>query len=263
MKRIIYLPLILCLSVACETNDGNIDNDPIDSSVLIEAREALDPTARQLTLYCATEKIYPCSNYTIRTETRREGKHIEISFKSVELGLICFTSLGPAVSLVDLGPTTPGTYSLTFRNGNIRSHGTLAVSDNEIELFFPQQNGIKIVRPLTNRVPDDTYWGTIGYATENSAALADQFIKSLKEEGAVFSKQVPGHYFYYEIDEKGELAVDVKNSGYYFVKGLIFQYGGSESDLRDLIRSKGQELSDRLSINIQSSSGAQINNWEE
>ena len=261
MKRN-YLLILLLYLFACEENDSGALN-PIGSNIKIETREVLEAGARRLTFYCATEKIYECSNYQISTETKSDEGSYNILFKSVEIGPICFTSLGPAVSFIDLGEIPGGNYSLIVRNGALLSKGKLVVSKGEIVLDFPKLNGIEIISPVTRRVPENTYWGTIGYSTQASATLVNDFIQTLSDNGAVFAKQVPGNYFYYKIDANGDIVVDVENSGYSFTTGLIFQYHNDEADLAALVQTEGSKLRDKLVIDITSLSGTQITNLQE
>jgi hypothetical protein len=139
----------------------------------------------------------------------------------------------------------------------------LRVSDTEIELILEQYNGIYIIRPTTYRVPQKTYWGNIGYHTSSSINLVDEFLQKLADKGAQFNKQTPGHYFYYEIDQNGEIITNTENSGYYFVKAFIFQYNGNESELNDLIMIDGKNYKADLSINMETFKGEQVNNWSE
>ncbi|MFN7600658.1 MAG: hypothetical protein ACK5R0_04590, partial [Bacteroidota bacterium] len=146
---------------------------------------------------------------------------------------------------------------------NLKNTGVLRVNDNEIQLVFSQQNGIEIVRPTTRRVPQNTYWGTIGYHQSSSINLVNEFIQKLTDKRAKFNKQTPGHYFYYEIDQNGDIITNTENSGYYFVKAFIFQFDGDESELKDVIKIDGKAYKVDLSINVETFKGERVNNWTE
>lgn len=260
MKRLvifIFLPLL----AACD-DDTALSSNPIDSNIIIEARETLGPGSRSLTLFCQTGKVYPCINYQILTEQHLGESSARITFTAVDLGLICFTALGPATVLVDLNKVSNGEYELELNNANLKNKGTLRVTEEEIALLFSQQNGIEFVRTHTRRVPEKTYWGYIGYHEASSAALAAEFLQKLADQGVEFGKQTPGHYFYYEIDDSGEIIATAENSGYHFIKGFIFQYSGDETALRDLVQIDGKTYRDDLSISVSTYKGEQFYNWD-
>lgn len=260
-KLLIFSTLTFLLS--CKDNDSELTKNPIDSKIFIETRELLDNDSRSLTFSCKTEKIYPCINFPILTDNGINENSFQITFTGIGETLICFTALGPASTVVDLKAVANGEYPIELNNANLKNKGILRVSDNEIQLIFEQQNGIEIVRPTTKRVPQKTYWGTIGYHQSSSATLVTEFLQKLTDKGAEFNKQTPGHYFYYEIDQNGDVITNTENSGYYFVKAFIFQFDGNESELKDVIKIDGKAYKTDLSINVETFKGERINNWSE
>jgi hypothetical protein len=260
-RLLIFCTLTLLLS--CEYNDTGLTNNPIDSKIFIETRELLDINFRSLTFHCKTEKIYPCVNFPILTDKGINDNSFQITFTGIGETTICFTALGPASTVVDLRSVKSGEYPIEFNNAKLKNRGMLKVNDNEIQLVFSQQTGIEIVRPITKRVPQNTYWGTIGYHQSSSINLVNEFLQKLTNKGAKFNKQTPGHYFYYEIDENGDIVTDMQNSGYYFVKAFIFQFDGDESELKNFIRIDGKPYKADLSINVETFKGEQVNNWTE
>ena len=260
MKRLLILS-ILTLSLSCSDNDPELSKNPIDSQILIETRELLDRESRSLTFYCKTEKIYPCINFPILTEKEVNENSFEVTFTGIGETMICFTAPGPASTTVDLQTVQNGDYQIELNNANLKNKGTLRLSETEIELVFGQLNGIEIIRPTTKRVPQKTYWGTIGYHTSSSVTLVNEFLQKLRDKGAGFNKQTPGHYFYYEIDQNGDIITNTENSGYYFVKAFIFQFDGNESELKDHISIEGKTYKADLSINVETFRGERINNW--
>jgi hypothetical protein len=260
MKRRLISSLLILL-IACDDNDQEAKSDAVDSKIIIEARELLTPNGRRLTLLCETEKIYPCANYPILTEEQTFPNAIEITFTSIgEIG-ICFTAMGPASTTIDLNSISTGEYDLELNNGVFKNRGTLKVTDSDITFQFGQTLGIDFVRTNTKRVLDNTYWGTIGYHTPSSESLVDEFIQKFEDAGAVFSDQAPGHYFYYEIDESGNVVTDVETSGYYFVKEFVFQYDGDESKLKEIVQGEGRNYKETLSMRLETYKGEMFYNW--
>jgi hypothetical protein len=211
MKRLLTFCCFLLL-FSCEDND--LGSNPIDSKIIIETREILESHSKRLTFFCKTEKIYPCVNFPLLTEEQSDENSFKITFTSVEETIFCFTALGPATTTIDLNTVSNGEYEIELNNAKLKNKGTLKVTDADISLQFGQKNGIDFVRENTKRVPANTYWGTIGYHVQSSSTLVDEFIQKFSDAGAVFDKQSPGHYFYYEIDNSGDIITNVENSGY-------------------------------------------------
>jgi hypothetical protein len=260
MKRILSFCIVTSL-ISCENNDLGLKSNPIDSKILIETREVLEPDSRRLTFYSKTERIYPCVNYPILTKQEVDENLFKITFTSVGETDLCLTAPGPATTLLDFNTLSTGEYSIELNNANLKNKGTLKVTDTDITFLFEQKNGIEFVRENTKRVPINTYWGTIGYHVQSSAALVDEFIKKFADAGAVFNKQSPGHYFYYEIDNSGDIVANAENSGYYFMRKFIFQYNGDESKLRDLVQVEAKNYKDALSVRLETYKGEIIHNW--
>lgn len=260
-KMIKFLAIGLFASLfSCEKTDLGLENEPIDSKIIVEAREVIEEQGKSIRLVAKTEEIYPCVNYSISTKFQLNENSYNITYTGIGEVDICFTAIGPATSIVPLGSLSIGTYPIELNNGNLKNEGALIVTDSEIKLSFGQLKGIEIPVTEYKRVPAQTYWGTIGYHTESTEKLAKQFIQELAEQGAEFNEQLAGDYWYYKIDQKGAI-MDAENHGYYFVKSIIFNYSGDESELRDLIRTGAGIDKEDLSISISAFTGEEINNW--
>lgn len=261
--KVLWIFCIATVFFACEEKDLELTSNPIDFQIFIETREVLEADSRRAILLCKTEKIYPCVNFSLLTEENIDKNSLELNFTSVGETRLCATALGPATTSIDLNTLTVGEYDIQLNNGSLTNEGTLKITDKDISLFFQYERGIELVRPTINRVPPNTYWGTIGYHTSSSIIVVNEFLQKLTAIGAEFSKQKPGHYFYYEIDINGDIITNTENSGYYFKKAFIFQFDGDESELKSLIRNDGKNYKTELSINVESYKGEQINNWTD
>lgn len=200
----------LTLLISCDDNDLGLKSNPLDSKVIVETREVLDPNSRHLTFFCTTEKIYSCVNFPLLTDKQADENSFKITFTSVGETTLCLTALGPATTSIDLNSVPNGEYEIELNNAKHENKGKLKVTDTDISLQFGLTNGIDFVRTNTKRVPNKTYWGTIGYHVESSSTLVDEFIQKFTDAGAIFSKQSPGHYFYYEIDNSGDIVSSPK-----------------------------------------------------
>jgi len=259
VKRLLLF--FLSLLMACENTDDRLSNNPINSKIFIEARELLGPNTRSLTFFCKTETNYPCINYPINYSFSNTESLYNITFSDVgEVGL-CFTAIGPATATINLNSIPNGVYQLEINNANLHNKGSLKVSDSEINLNFSEQNGIEIVRQNTLRVPAKTFWGTVGYHTTSSEILVTEFFQKLKNEGVLFEKQKSGNYFYYSIDNKGDIVTNNENSGYHYSKAFAFQFNGDEIEFKKKVKTIASSYFDDLYIYIETYKGETINNW--
>ncbi|MCH5715981.1 hypothetical protein [Niabella hibiscisoli] len=265
MKKLTVYAFIVLLA-ACNKNaaieENPIDNGSlIDSKIKVSVKEYLN--TQKLVLYCATQKAYPCVNYHINTEQNfKENNKLSVTFTGVPETQVCLTAIGPATAEIDLSTLRNGQYVIELNNLGVKNEGLLKISDTELILDFKDQKSIEIITPVTKRVTAQTYWGTIGYARASSENAVNQFIEKLKNIGAAFNKQVPGYYYHYQIDNDGAIVYDAQRSGYYFAKGLIFQYNAEESKLKNLIQTDGKELyKDDVYIGVFTYKGEQFYNW--
>ena len=259
MKKLITLIFVISF-ISCE-DEINLQSNPIDSNVIIELRELLGTDSRQFSLFCETEKQYPCVNYPILTEENFEKDKLDITFTEVVETDFCFTAIGPATTIVNLPSLENGTYEIGLNNANFANKGKLIISNDKVDIIFKNPKGIHITRQSTRRVPSNTYWGTIGYHSETTISKVNEFIRKVSELGADFNKQVPGHYFYYEIDKNGEIVGNAENSGSYFLKAFIFQHTGDEELFKKRIKEIATTYFDDMYINIETCKGERIVNW--
>lgn len=260
MKRLLtfcFLPFL----ISCQNNDLDLKSNPIDSKIIIEAREVLEANSRRLTLFSKTERIYPCENYPLLAKKEVEGNSLKITFTSVLETDFCFTALGPATSVIDLDEISNGEYEIEINNANLKNKGILKITDLDISILFNQKNGIEFVRQNIKRVSENTYWGSIGYHQSSTSALVEEFIQKFEEAGAKFNKQLPGHYSYYEIDNSGEIVSTVENSGYYFLKNFIFEFEGDESNLKEIVQIEGKNHKEIFHLRLETYKGEMFYNW--
>ena len=262
MRKLLTL-FILSWFFAC--NNGDLDlKSAIDSNIKIELRELLSPSKRELYLYAVTEKIYPCMNYPLSFDQHFEKNRVSIAFTEVIEVNFCLTALGPATASINLGHLRDGVYDFELNNGALKNIGKLIITDTEATLEFITQNGIEIIRETTLRVPEANYWGTIGYHSEESVEKVNEFLAQLKSiVGVEAVKQVPGDYFFYQIDQHGEIVTRTENSGYYFTRAFIFQVKGEEEKAMEEIISIATAYFDEMYINIETYKGERFNNWSK
>lgn len=265
IRRTFLLLHLMPVLWSCQYNDySSVDppHHPIDSEIVVELLEILKKGPSSIKIFAKTDTLYSCFNNTIRLRTQTDDDAFKISYTGINFPPICATALGPARGDVDLGPLRNGQYWLELNHGGRKNKGLLIITDTDIDLLFAQLDGIQLLRTNLKRVPPLTYWGRIGYHDETSIVQVDEFLKRLEDNGAIFAKQIPGDYGYYQIDGEGEIK-DPENHGHRFVRSFIFQYDGNAAKLEKLIRTgAGLDISD-LSILVTSFEGEVINNWSD
>ena len=260
MKQLAFLFTAFSF-IACNKQKVHVDNNAFDSNIKIELREVIDTTGRKLNLICHTEKIYSCINYAILVDENFESNPWSVTFTGVEESEACLTALGPASVVVQLPTLGNGTYSIGLNNAGLSNNGELIITNDELKLNVSQPKGISIVPSSTMRIPQNTWWGTIGYHTATTAPKVNEFLQKAADLGAQFNKQTPGHYFYYQIDNNGDVMADAANSGYYFMKAFVFQYTGDDAAFAAALKQLAKTYFDDMYINIQNDKGGHIYNW--
>lgn len=260
MKKKTILLFLAILFTACE-DKVNLEGNPINSNINIAIKEHIEADARTLYLYCSTEKTYSCANYPIITETEVGLNRFKIDFVEVWKTDFCFTAIGPATAYINLSVLGNGKYDIELNNGNIKNNGTLTISDTRIDLHIKKQKGIIVSGESLQRVPQNTYWGSIDYHSKETAAKVNEYLAKVEELGAVFNKQPPGDYSYYEIDNKGDIITPVSDVKDYFLKYFIFNYTGNEEDFKKKLAELGKTYFDEMYIRVETYKGEFIGNW--
>lgn len=263
MKRALFFVLLASSIIACE-NEDLLESNPIDSNIQITPTEFFNENSLRLGLSCKTEKIYPCINYPILTEVTVVENLVSVNFIRVPEIDLCLTALGPATTTIDLSDISNGDYELELNNGRLKNTGSLKITNSEIALEVDSEKGIEIIRETTKRLPNNTYWGTVGYHTENTIDQVNEFLNILKAKNGVanFNNQIPGDYSFFEINEEGEI-IPTENSGYQFVKYFIFQYDGKNKEtFKDEIDLLSTSYSEDMIIKFENYEGDRIYNWD-
>ncbi len=260
MKRlalVLFFPFVLL--TACEKSDYP-SSEWIDSDIIIEMWETLDPDERTFRFKCRTARIYPCYNFGIgRTLQKRPGR-ITILFQGIIRPGLCLTALGPARTTVELGSLETGTYELDIRVENRQSLGQLLVSDEYYEVNFHNRNQLRFDYDRLYKVPEHTIWGRIGYHAASTQHLAESFLDSLQLAGASEKEFSHGQYGYFFIGEDGEVKPP-QYPGTRFVKTFIFHYQDDVAILEQLVKNYGIHYHDSLSIRLYTDKGEIFRSW--
>jgi hypothetical protein len=254
--KIVYSICIILL-FGC---DKNPLEENINSDIQIVMKEILDSNSRKLQFICSTEDEYPCSNYTINNSIKFSDNEINIQFNEISTPDLCFTSIGPATAMIDMGKLEPGNYDLEIKVKNRRSSGKLVVTSNYYEIQMDKTRKLEIANYTLNRIPDNSIWGKVGYHYTSTEALVESFIDSLMILGATSNEYSTGDYGYFQIATNGQISFPGL-SGYHFQKPFIFHFSQNSTLLKNLVRNYGQTFGDSVSISLFNTRGEVYRSW--
>lgn len=252
------MTLLLFGMASCKKNAS--DTSSLDENLKISMRENIKDAKRTLLFYIATEKIYPCSNYSIETSTTTGSDKIVISFIKINTPGVCLTSLGPATAVIALEGLSARTYTLELHTGNDVINGQLTVSADQYVLTLPVQTKIESINPQLNRIPENTIFGTIHYHHSTTVGTVNKFIDSLQYSGAAAKTYLPGDYVQFKIETNGQIK-QTQDPGYYFTRYFIFNYTGDATPFKNLVQRYGVTYKDSLLATINTSKGEVFYSW--
>lgn len=111
---------------------------PLEGKVIFKVFEMLNPEDSlkkpEMILSIETEKIYPCSNWSIVSQAWVEGDKIGVDIMGIYIPSICLTALGPATfkTVLDI---PEGEYSLYFSYSGITDRYGLSITDSLIRVI--------------------------------------------------------------------------------------------------------------------------------
>ena len=217
---------------------------PIEGNIIFSVKEGYKNhdsiSEPSIMLSMATEKIYPCCNWSIISKIAVQSNKISIDFLGIYVPEICLTALGPATftSFLDI---SNGEYSLYFSSMSGTDRYILTVTDSSIKITEDVSQFTKPEFKLFWRYPLNSFVYLCGTTTETSW-ICEDFLDTLLSEIDLEEFQFPdsgeilyprssmGHYydmpakyFFYEKDEDFEKAGVILKS---YTQSLIVQYSG-------------------------------------
>lgn len=258
MKRVILYILLIIFSPSCEKKETN-NYQIFESDLIVSMDEVLNTPSRIFNLFIITEKIYPCCNYKIPTKLAVKDKKIFLEPLGVDIQDICLTALGPAATTITIGNIEEAVYDIEFLIGTNKSYGKLLCSDSEFQLQMDKLVQLKINGSILMRIPDNLIWGRVGYHSDTSISLVDDFLNSLKDLGAVEISLDNGNYNYFEIENSK--IKEPNNSGYYFTKSFVFSFAGDKNPIRSLVKEFSINHGDQMSIRVYGDKGEEYLGW--
>lgn len=257
MKRTVlacFLACFLAISLlACDDSAELEAVNTLGTDVQFSMAEYIESGQRTLSFKFLTTEEYPCINYRIASELRREGSDITVSLREIQGADVCLEAVAPAASFLDVGELSPGEYPITIEVGtSLANSGTLLVTGEAIELLMGQTEGLIVPTLRMLRVPQDVIWGTV-QASAKHAGVGNQFMQRLRSLGAT-SKILPeGDYGYFSVDAIGNPMPSSLTPGQddLFVLG----FRGEASNLEQLVNEMAATYDHQVTVSVRTSRG--------
>ena len=253
--------MVLLLAVAIIGCDKSTEvYRGVDSEINIRMVERFDNYPRTLELHFVTTKIYPCLGYSIKLSWQQSSNAIDITFKEIVAPVGgCFTTLAPAMAIIDFGVLSNGTYQLNLQNGQVRYSGELIVSSDSYAINFPANSAFNFTNSPLNKIPKHTIWGAVDYHKEEGLPLIQSFFTALMDLGATQKSFTPGYYTAFTIDENGDIVPPSNQiwSGQLF----IFHFAGDTADLDEFLRQWSYKHSEYMHVWIRTDKGEEFLSW--
>ena len=262
MKNYIFLIISAFLFCSCSTEvfkePDQSDLDPIGSDINVTLLEHLSEEGAELKIRSETVELQPCINFYLTTEFSYSAEGLKINYPGIYKPEVCLTAIGPATS-EKVFPFKNGTYEVEFVNEGVSNKGELIVDDEKysMELFSPVN--VFVEKETLYKIPENTYWGIIGYHDESSAGLPQKFRDELKAENGAFRQYKDGDYGYFRV-ANGEMQLPELH-GYWFAEPVIFQFDGGIEQLKEIIANFVSEHGEEVSISLNSSRGEEIHSY--
>jgi hypothetical protein len=249
-----FLACFLAASLLACDDDAELDTvNTLGTDVQFSMTEYLEPGQRTLSFKFLTTESYPCINYRIASELRREGSDITVSLREIQGADVCLEALAPAVSFLDVGELPPGEYPFTIEVGtSITNRGTLLVTEEAIELLMAPTEGFIVPTSRLMRVPEGVIWGSVQSSDKSGGAQA-QVIQRLRRLGASAKVLSEGNYGYFSVDVVGNVTASSPTAApdELFVLG----YRGEASNLKQLIDEMTDAYDQQVSVSVRTSGG--------
>jgi hypothetical protein len=254
------LMLLLISSILTWEYNNSPNNPAFDENIIIRMVEKVDSTKRTLTLNCATERLFECSNHSLQYSCAVTNNKITLDFTGIKTAAFCKRSIGPATVIISLGTLNNVIYELEINVGSSKITGQISVTSGSVNVTLANPGKVQFINPDLNRVPDNTIYGTFHYHSKNSEPLAHKFIESLLSLGALPDKYAPGDYGDFQIEPNGQIR-QIHDTSYYFTLHYIYKFTGNSERLKDLVKYFGKKYPDLLNIRMKTSKGEVFYSW--
>ena len=245
--------------IGCDKAQDPVIINNLPPEYEIDMWEQLLPSKRVFQVRLSTIAATYCPQTSIDYDLTLANKDIKITVNGVgDQNCNDSGQTSPATSTFAVDPTglTTGFYDLEFSLKDVikNTTGQLDVSFDQYVLRFGSDKGVRTVREVLNRVPDDIIWGYVGYDDPDLKDAADDFISAMNalEPG----KYKPGYYGHFRIEDNGEditlLHEQINTESF---ETFTFQNVHEYSLFTNTLNAFQTQYEDKLSITIFTSNG--------
>jgi len=240
----------LLLLLGCgvfDSSEGELR--PLEGNIVFRFQEGYPHYDRGsepgIVLSMATEKGYPCCNWSIRCQVTVQNQEIFILVSGIHVPAGCYTAFGPATARKFLG-LSAGEYSVQFAYRNLTDSYSLTVTDSSVEITGHTSRFTKPEYKLLWRYPSNSFAYLCGTTAETAwicKDFADTLLGELNLEEFQFPEcgeipypcssaghhyDTPARYFLYQKEEHFDKAGEILRS---YTHQVITQHIGTSISL--------------------------------
>ena len=247
------------LFFSCDDADEVESVNTLGTDVQLSMAEYFEPGQRTLSFKFLTQKDFPCINYRIKSEYRREGSSLMISLSEVEGADVCLEAIAPASSFLDVGELVSGEYPIVIEVGeSLTNTGTLTVTEDFFGVVMNEEDGLIVQTPRILRVPQGVIWGSVRLLSqERLAMLLQNFLNQLQSLGASPKQLSEGDYGYFSVDATGAMSASSAFAGQ-SERMFLLDYQGETADLTRTMSEYIEDYGDEVSISLRTADGDEL-----
>lgn len=263
MKAICFaFAISLLFFTSCESENAELVNT-LGSEVELSMSEFIEQDTRTLTLKFLTLKDFPCINYRIKHQLIMDDQSIKVELQEIETSDICLDAIGPAAAFVEIGNLEPKEYNVSIQLGeSIINSGTLAVSKESYQLNLADHQGVQLLNPELNRIPQQAVWGQIKFPeSEDNKELIEFFVHTMGVAGASNKKFAEGDYGYFKVAADGKIAQPISVQEKLVEHAFLLDFSGDREDLQIVMQQINTHYED-VQIRLFNARGEEFRNWD-
>ena len=196
-----------------------------------------------------TEKIYPCSNYQIKSQIKKQGALISIVAAEVYRGDICLTSMGPARASESLFLPFGG-YNIVFEYANTKERYSLYLTEPRITVKGLDPSAKSSESNLWRR-PNQSFVYLCG-TTIKTSWICEDFIRAVRS--SVDLKEI--HF-----PNSGKTLYPAQSGGHYYDMPARFFLYDNEEDYETV--GKILERYNESTVSTKSGVSLHLINWQD
>lgn len=260
-KHLSFLVFVTFLMIhfGCETNEqitnpnNNFPTDsvivpfsPIDTKIILKLFEEINPTNRNVVLFCYTEQTYSPSGSKIISTITQIADTFKIDFQELYISTFGAAIFTPATVNFDLNALQNGSYFLDIKINTKKVLGLITVTDELFNLEIQPNNIIYFYKEELYRVPRTIIWGQAESIEPTPYQL---FLDSLVILGAQTHNLQAGDYHYFAVDSQGGFSIN-SALGMPYGKHFLYNFEGDTLITRNLVKRFAKRYLDSIYIQL-------------